>query len=1424
MPTNQELEKICNVAGYPIYPWAAEQLRKRSELGSEPTRSDDNLTYLANKGAWVRVISSVNLEEKLKSYFSTTYQLSLPNERSLAENFILYGGTSTYASNLNSTTQGMILRSGLDAYNLTGNQEIQDYGYRPIPGITSVTIDAMGRMGSLRQATINFKVWDKYQLDIMDALYFRLGFTTLIEWGHAKYYDNQGRIQSSEQFMINPFSGNLTKEDIGIKISTNVRQSYGNYGGMLGIITSFNFNMTQDGGYDCTVKAMSLGSVLGNYAITQKSSLANVYFEQLKQYLNNQISNEKSAVLKEIEDAKLKAIQEAQAKIQSDGSNWAKLDITDRLSNILFNTNSKPPGDFPVFTEFSVTTSNVSSTPSVMMGAATGTSTTTEIPLRVITTPGAPIADIGIGRSIKAEIKNLDVDYYKGRAKNLLNTFKSTRIISKFSSIGGLEAYYVRDGIIFFGETSPAKTQNRYIATREQEQQKQFGPISIKLDINYIDSIVTNPPTGTKVKTEGEFYFDKLYEQVSRNQYTNQPYTRYGLSYSEFELIFENPKGAENKNTARTFYTNPNTEYYIDVIDAGPNASSTTPNSIQTLNIELSVKDNPEYKIYFNDLGIIQDIIGPQNLNYNAYLNERDAAIQKAEQDALAQRTQKQKEIEDEYNAEALRGTIDSESTIELMLRSLLLFGINNAINPNALKGKEYENFIKNLFSEGAYTPIFKKGLLDSKKYDDEFFKKYVNGTISSLERLEANLRYGNNFYLMSGENTYSNDSSGNFILKNQMTEDKIPQVDFTKLFKVLPVPYGKDASLETSKKPRISVYINLGLFFLMLNHTGLIYNKETLGKIKEGDVVTPMTYLDFNPETNFYLSSINQISLDPYKFIVPYLGTNKDYAALFDDSIEKNGIIRPVPPQKSTENQKVPVMAPVPLFDFENNDKLSGALPNQKSPKSGGSPNGYIGRLMYIMVDINYLLEEVIQNIKNKSDTNEAYFQTVIEKILTDLNKSMGSYNSFRLSYSDTGNCYVITDDQIQMRPDSQIETIHSKIVSENSTEYEIPIYGKKSIARSFTLNTDISSRLASLVAIASNPGLSDQVSNSKNTTDFGIYNPGSFDRYLGNKSSNPVSETDSASNLSAAQFAINFNSVVKSIYTYSRNEDNKEIQGPYISTDSINKAISYYTDKMAKIKNQQPESAHAMIIPLKSNITIDGMSGLYPFQLYTIDERILPYRYSSINLSSPVKDLRKVAFSISKITHTISDGQWVTSFDGFMTTLRNSSKQDQSNIRKVAPITIPVTESDIFETVNVEELPQNANTIYRYFISKGFSKEQASGFVGNFWQESRLNPNAVNQKSGAIGIAQWLGSRKTQLLKKNNPYSLQTQLDFVWEELNSTEKNAYIRIKASNTVEQSTYNIRKYFERPGESEANDTARLAIAKKILNNPSEKIA
>jgi hypothetical protein len=682
----------------------------------------------------------------------------------------------------------------------------------------------------------------------------------------------------------------------------------------------------------------------------------------------------------------------------------------------------------------------------------------------------------------------------------------------------------------------------------------------------------------------------------------------------------------------------------------------------------------------------------------------------------------------------------------------------------------------------------------------------------------------------MSGENAFENDADGRMILKNQLTQDKIPQVNFSELFKVLPVPYGEAADLEVNKKPNLSVYINLGLFFLMLNHTGLLYNKETLGKIKTGDVVTPVTYLDFNPETNYYLSSINQMSLDPYKFLVPYIGKNKDYEKLFDSSLIPNGFIKAVLPKKSSEDQQVSTPAATKLFDF-NDDRLSGALPEQKKPKSGGTPDGYIGRLMYIMVDINYLLEEVIQPIKTNSDNNEAYFQTVIEKILSDLNKSMGLYNSFRLSYSDTGNCYVITDDQIQMRPDETIQSVHSRIVKDSSNECEIPVYGKSSIARSFEIRTDLSSRLASMIAIASNPGVSDQVSNSKNTSDFGIYNTGSFDRYLPYKVSDPTAPETESSNAPAAQLAINFNNVVKSIYSVSRDTTNQETSGLFISRDSINKAMTYYIDRMAKVKNEQPESVHAMIIPLKSSITMDGMSGLYPFQLYTVDERILPYRYSSTNLSNGPENLRKIAFSISKMTHTISDNQWVTSMDGFMTTLRNPSKQGQSDVREVKPTTIPVTESDMFGIVNLGNLPKNANIIYNFFIRKNLSSHVAAAFVGNFWQESGLNPESSQDKSVTTitpnigyGLAQWtIESRQNKLKsfalgqgKKVN--DLYLQLDFVWEELNTDFLSVLIKLKTSKNVQEATSIIMNEYERPNLSKANFPNRLAAAEKIFKD------
>jgi hypothetical protein len=68
---------------------------------------------------------------------------------------------------------------------------------------------------------------------------------------------------------------------------------------------------------------------------------------------------------------------------------------------------------------------------------------------------------------------------------------------------------------------------------------------------------------------------------------------------------------------------------------------------------------------------------------------------------------------------------------------------------------------------------------------------------------------------------------------------------------------------------------------------------------------------------------------------------------------------------------------------------------------------------------------------------------------------------------------------------------------------------------------------------------------------------------------------------------------------------------------------------------------------------------------------------------------------------------------------------------------------------------------------VAKGISQEVAKGVVAGAYAESRLDPNKVNLKSGAFGIAQWLGPRKRELFRRYGDHpTLQQQVEFLaWE-----------------------------------------------------------
>ena len=119
-------------------------------------------------------------------------------------------------------------------------------------------------------------------------------------------------------------------------------------------------------------------------------------------------------------------------------------------------------------------------------------------------------------------------------------------------------------------------------------------------------------------------------------------------------------------------------------------------------------------------------------------------------------------------------------------------------------------------------------------------------------------------------------------------------------------------------------------------------------------------------------------------------------------------------------------------------------------------------------------------------------------------------------------------------------------------------------------------------------------------------------------------------------------------------------------------------------------------------------------------------------------------------------------------------------------------------------------------FFIEKGYSPLQASAITGNLMQESKLDPTVTN-KTGAFGIAQWLGDRKVKLgtwADQNglNKYDFKTQLEFVNFELKNSHKGANKALLSAQSMEDAVLAIRKKYEIPGEAEAMDNKRLSYA------------
>lgn len=133
-------------------------------------------------------------------------------------------------------------------------------------------------------------------------------------------------------------------------------------------------------------------------------------------------------------------------------------------------------------------------------------------------------------------------------------------------------------------------------------------------------------------------------------------------------------------------------------------------------------------------------------------------------------------------------------------------------------------------------------------------------------------------------------------------------------------------------------------------------------------------------------------------------------------------------------------------------------------------------------------------------------------------------------------------------------------------------------------------------------------------------------------------------------------------------------------------------------------------------------------------------------------------------------------------------------------------------------------------HYKARGLDPIRSAAIIGQLVQESGINPNAINKGDGtdgsdSIGIAQWNGDRARALksfaaARGASPNDLGTQLDFVLEELKTSENGTYQRLMAATTVEEATAAMMGYERPQGWSPDNPRGgsgwsnRLAAASK----------
>ena len=186
------------------------------------------------------------------------------------------------------STMGWMAENAQAEWHTRSARQLQGKGRRntPPPGITNISIDTKGNLGSVKTAKIQMIAHSVVDLEILEANYMTPGITCFLEWGWGK-----SRPLSIEEYgkcNNNPsaLDALIIAKQLGLEMTENgvldessilennqynydaIGAGVGQYDAMLGVITKFNWSLNKDMSFNISIDLLSPNSLMMNASMT----------------------------------------------------------------------------------------------------------------------------------------------------------------------------------------------------------------------------------------------------------------------------------------------------------------------------------------------------------------------------------------------------------------------------------------------------------------------------------------------------------------------------------------------------------------------------------------------------------------------------------------------------------------------------------------------------------------------------------------------------------------------------------------------------------------------------------------------------------------------------------------------------------------------------------------------------------------------------------------------------------------------------------------------------------------------------------------------------------------------------------------------------------------------------------------------------